>query len=949
MTPVADRAVPVSFPVRKLSPLLAALLSAGVILPAFAADPVAANVRPAPAKTYALGSAPLADVLNRFAAESGVILVFDAALLQGVQSRGLQGKYDVPSGFQALLAESKFEVVMGASGGYILRARPAAAPARDERSAAEKRPAHTLSGITVEATTLPTVERMDREMLRNMPAINGDLTSQLKLNPNIQYSEASLASATGGEIAPAEISIHGAKPYQNEILVDGISIANDLDPGNKVTTTSVDQIPGGAQALAIDSSILCEVDVKDSNVSAEYGRFTGGVVSAAVCSARKKFGGNVSVGYSSSSWSKLFIDPARQEEFEDSSNADLQPHFKKWTYKTTVEARPSDSWGVLMNVVRRKSEIPLKRFTTENATTTTSREVTQTRQQDTVLLKADYSPPDSRHKGEVTMVYAPSSNTYFMENYRDSNYTIDAGGLNLSGKWESRYDLARLTQQLSYSKNEQSRRSDADYYRAWRWSTDKNWGDPANGTNPTSGEGARGDIDQEIQTMQYKLRAAFEPFNLGQIRHRATVGAELRRQEANYERLKDHFYYLTLANLPTTGAASRCTLSDGTVDTEACSATRTPRLNLGQYFGRLMVYHAGKFDIESNAWAAYAEDEATWRSLTLRVGVRGDKDSLAGGTNFAPRLKLGWQVNDPLYLDVGANRYYGRNLFAYALQEKANTLLTTQTRSNNLVWGAATTSKPLNRLEDMKSPHDDELTAGLTYESDLLAGPLSVRFTHRDGKDQVVRLLRSGQADCNGNSCYIFSNDGGSVTKDITVSWSNARAFKIGGTANRLWVAVNKSDVKSNYATYADNYSSAMLRDDLIRYDGKVMPYSDQPAQNYNRPWTLRIGAMTTWPAHSLTISNILRMRGGYEQILRNGTFVYEGATLENYEKTRLPQANAIDTVVNWNPRVVRNQRLDVKLTIENITNEKNKMTVSDTYATYERGRTFALEIGYGF
>lgn len=277
MTLVADSAVPVSFPVRKLRPLLAALLSAGVILPVLAAD---APPRPAPAKTYALGSAPLADVLNRFAAESGVILVFDAALLQGLQSRGLQGKYDVPSGFQALLADSRFEVVMGASGGYILRARPVPAAVRDERSAAEKRPAHTLSEITVEAKTLPTVERMDREMIRNMPAINGDMTSQLKLNPNIQYAETSLASATGGEIAPAEISIHGAKPYQNEILVDGISISNDIDPGNKITTTSVDQIPGGSQALAIDSSILCEIDVKDSNVSAEYGRFTGGVVSA---------------------------------------------------------------------------------------------------------------------------------------------------------------------------------------------------------------------------------------------------------------------------------------------------------------------------------------------------------------------------------------------------------------------------------------------------------------------------------------------------------------------------------------------------------------------------------------------------------------------------------------------------------------------------------------------
>ncbi|KAB8042116.1 TonB-dependent receptor [Janthinobacterium aquaticum] len=946
MNPVANNAVPSSVSRKRglrMRPVLAAMLAAGAILPVFAAEPA---VRAMPAKVYALPSAPLADVLNRFAAESGVVLVFDADQLRGVQSKGLQGKYDVSSGFQALLAESKFEVVMGASGGYMLRARPA--PVRDEQAALERRGSHTLSEITVEASTLPTVERLDREMIRNMPAINGDMTSQLKLNPNIQFDESALAAATGGEIAPAEISIHGAKPYQNEILVDGISISNDIDPGNKVTSTSVDQIPGASQALAIDSSILCEIDVKDSNVSAEYGRFTGGVVSATVCSARKKFGGNVSVGYTSSDWSKLYIDPARQEEFENSSSDQLQPRFRKWTYKTTVEARPSEDWGVLMNVVRRKSEIPLKRFSTENANTTTSREVTQTRQQDTLLVKADYTPAGSRHKGEVTMVYAPSSNTYFMENYRDSNYTIDSGGLNLSGKWESRYDLAKLTHQVSYSKNEQSRRSDVDYYRAWRWSDDKNWGDPTR-TNPTSGEGARGDIDQEVRTVAYKFGAAFMPFNLGSTKHRVNAGLELRRQDADYERLRDHFYYLTPSNLLTTGNSSRCMMPDGTVDTQACSTTRPLRYTAGQYFGRLMTYRAGKFDVSNNSWAAYAEDEATWRDLSLRVGVRGDRDSLAGGTNFAPRLRLGWQATDPLSLDVGANRYYGRSMFAFALQEKANTLLATQTRTSNLVWGTPVISRPLNRLEDMKSPYDDEFTVGGTYESQALAGPVSLRFTRRTGKDQVVRLVRSGQADCNGGTCYIFSNDGGSVSKDVTLSWSNSRAFKIGDVANRMWVAVNKSDVESNYATYAENYGNAMLRDDLIRYDGRIIRNSERPAENYNRPWTLRIGAMSTWPAQSLTVSNILRIRGGYEKILRNGSYVYEGASLENYEKTRLPQSNAIDTVVNWNPRVYRSQRLDVKLTIENITNQKNKMTVNDTYASYERGRTFALEIGYGF
>ena len=50
---------------------------------------------------------------------------------------------------------------------------------------------------------------------------------------------------------------------------------------------------------------------------------------------------------------------------------------------------------------------------------------------------------------------------------------------------------------------------------------------------------------------------------------------------------------------------------------------------------------------------------------------------------------------------MGANRYYGRSMFAFALQEKANTLLATQTRTSNLVWGTPVISRPLNRLYQM--------------------------------------------------------------------------------------------------------------------------------------------------------------------------------------------------------------------------------------------------------
>ncbi|SEL11111.1 TonB-dependent Receptor Plug Domain [Roseateles sp. YR242] len=940
-------------PARTLPPLLAAMLGAGLLSAQAAGDPAPRTAAVAPAaqaRQYDIPPSPLADALNRYAAEAGVVLVFDAGLVRGLKSQGLNGRYDVMAGFTVLLAGTPLEVVSSNAGGVLLKRRPASTRLEadaDDADTLELRLQH-LPRVAVKGKPLQTVEGLDRAMIRNMPAINGDLTSQLKLNPNIQYSEDQLSSYTGGEIAPAEISIHGAKPYQNQILLDGVSVMNDLDPGNKITPTSPEFVPGASQALAVDSSILCEVNVRDSNVSAEHGRFTGGVVEASICSARKRFGGNVAIGYTSSEWTHLFIDPARQEAFEDSSTADLQPNFRKWTYKTTLEARPSEQWGVLVSAVRRQSDIPLRHFSSDNTGTTESREVTQHRVLDTLVVKTDFTPTGGVHKADLTLVYAPADNTYFIEDYRNSDYTINTGGINLSGRWESRFEPVTLTNQLSYSTVDQSRRSDADYYRNWRWSTDKNWGDSAE-SNATSGEGAWGDVDQRLKTVGYKFKAALKPVELGATRHRVATGLEWRHQSAEYERLKAQRYYLTVANLPTTGAISRCELADGSKDTQACSATASINRTVGQYFTRLMTYNAGSFSLDSDSWSAYAEDEISWREFKLRAGVRADRDSLTKDVSTAPRLALSWLPNEQLALDVGANRYDGRSLFGFALQEKIHTLLVTQTRSGTLTWGTGTQALPLNRLESMKTPHDDELTTGMVFEPAWLGGPLSLRFTQRDGKDQVIKRVVSKQTDCNGGTCYIYSNDGRSTTKDWTLSWSNAAAIKTGPVATRWWFAVNKSDIRSNYSTYADNYSSDKLNDVIIKYDGQFMNYSDIPADNYNRPWTLRLGAMSTLPAYHLTITNLLRIRDRYQQILANGTTDYQGTTVDVYERTDLPRSLAIDTGLLWEPRVRADQRLQVKLTLENITNRKNKTTVSNTYATYERGRSVALEIGYDF
>ncbi len=101
--------------------------------------------------------------------------------------------------------------------------------------------------------------------------------------PNVQYNNSQLSSHTPGEIDPANISISGGLYYQNNFQIDGFNMNNDLNPSisgdnyNPVATTA---LPGQSQGLNIDISLLDSISVQDSNISAAYGGFSGGVIEA---------------------------------------------------------------------------------------------------------------------------------------------------------------------------------------------------------------------------------------------------------------------------------------------------------------------------------------------------------------------------------------------------------------------------------------------------------------------------------------------------------------------------------------------------------------------------------------------------------------------------------------------------------------------------------------------
>lgn len=68
------------------------------------------------------------------------------------------------------------------------------------------------------------------ESIERLPTGNGNISDLLRTNPAVRMDSTQSTSLNQGDIRPEKISIHGASPYQNAYLIDGISATNNLNP-----------------------------------------------------------------------------------------------------------------------------------------------------------------------------------------------------------------------------------------------------------------------------------------------------------------------------------------------------------------------------------------------------------------------------------------------------------------------------------------------------------------------------------------------------------------------------------------------------------------------------------------------------------------------------------------------------------------------------------------------
>jgi outer membrane receptor for ferrienterochelin and colicin len=208
----------------------------------------------------------------------GVTVTISSPNLQGVRSSvsSENGDYIFPS-----LPPGPYTITFELSGFGIVKEQRNVAASQPVVVDATIRPATVSETVTVTApsdaftNTVQAATSIQGELLRNLPSTR-TLAGAVNLAPAVH--------ATGPSNA---FSISGSMSFENVYLLNGVQIT--------------DNIRGTPYNLFIEDAIQ-ETTVSTSGISAEYGRFTGGVVNAVTKSGGNTFSGSFRSTFQNDNW-----------------------------------------------------------------------------------------------------------------------------------------------------------------------------------------------------------------------------------------------------------------------------------------------------------------------------------------------------------------------------------------------------------------------------------------------------------------------------------------------------------------------------------------------------------------------------------------------------------------------------------------------------------------------
>lgn len=787
---------------------------------------------------------------------------------------------------------------------------------------------------------------INRKMIEASLGGNGDITSLLRTNPAVKFSNTNRQSTTMGEIDPAEISINGAKHYQNNFMIDGMNINNDIDPANRNLSNANNiwnPVSSASQGMAIDADLLESIDVYDSDVSAKYGGFTGGVIDAKTRDPQEGFHGKISMSHTRDTWTKYHIDGGNDAEFfTESSDASNQPKFKKYTTKLNLEGFITQDFGLLFAYTNKQSIIPLRAYKSSSTNEKyTEQTIKQKRNIDNYFIKSLWYATD-RLTLRPMITYAPQKAKVHRNNAKDSFMYQKGGGFTAALNTEYEFDFMMMESQLSYSKLEASRDSENQYSLTWKHSADKDWGSEKG----NSAEGALGDINQVQKTLTFTNDLKFNDFDFLGSNHSIIAGLELKKQETFYE-IPEEFI----------AAGQPKDLNGDTCKDQYCSSVPTTdgKFKKGQFLTYKQVYGPGKVSVEQDSWAFYLEDKIKLSRFTFRPGVRFGGDSYMDKKTISPRFSMSYDVFDDekTVLSFGKNRYHGRNIFGFRLKDGQMSLVKYNRRtkaSQDFSPDKNPRGKSNTKFSHLNIPYDDETSFGVTQKFSNFQ--IDYKYIKRKGRDQITKTtakalnLECGEGYNKANSCYMYTNNGKSDTNTYRISLSTINPIQFIGTSHNIELSYERFKTKTNAKNY--DVSDSLIQKEVF-YNGEIIEYGDLPVGDFSIPWTIRLTTVSKIPQTNLTISNFITYKGARDAIAKTGTAKINNTSYDVYESVNLGKALTYDARIGYEKKLPKDMSVFVNLDITNVLDRINKsglQTSDGSRVAFEPGRQFWLEAG---
>jgi hypothetical protein len=818
--------------------------------------------------------------------------------------------------------------------------------AASENTALEKQVA--LLPIVVEAQETLEVGKTvyTKEDLDNIPNGSKSLVNLLRVNPNIQFSNEHAAASSQADLKSNEISIHGAQSFQNKFVINGVSNTNILDPLG-MGTGNYGGISAGSQGIEINTDLLCNVEVLDSNVSAQHGGFSGGVISADTCApttAMGKIHGQITYDYTSSDWLQYHLKTdADKGLFEGESTQGNQKEFTKQGLSANLYSKLSDVYGINFYASQRRAEIPVA------SGLDAPKEINQ-RKQNTNAGLTLFANPNANHAMKFGLTVGDLEDNTYADKRLNSHNTVKNESVLLFAESKQQHNWGNITHKLNYQQIDNSRFSDSDRGINWLHAVgSKDWNDTS-----SVWEGASSaSIELAQSSLKYSADSLFNPFYFLDTKHQMSAGLGYQRDEVKWERLKDFatHYGVTSGNSKNLYdlEGQSCQINDPLCDENPTSSLS--KLNYqGQYFRKGNLYKAGQFAGDYAQISAYIEDEMQWENVKLRLGVRADYDESNNNLNIAPRSSLTLQpFGQPNFkITTGWNRYYSAPTYITDLQSALTELDYSIQRTDPLAAWTETRSHSANatRRNDLKTPYADELVLGLNgqYKNSQFA----LKWVNRQYEDEISR----NRSDVSAGGAFIYSyeygNSGYGENDTVTLEVSNIQPLALKNTKHKLSLAVNYSDSYRGTPDYTTNLKEEDVLK-LVSYNGEIMRSGDRPASNYNQPVTARVLWDISFDHLPLRINNFFQYKDTYQQVLSSANkVVYEGQKLDTYTLTDVKPRFSWDIQTNYDLKLSKDYDVILGLTVNNVT-DRNNLYVSGTKLYSEIGRQFIADITFKF